>query len=240
VQCTINTTFSTTLADPAGEINDLGARIEVPITRAIVTAWVAAGRDVTGSIWTVELEAPLVAGDYLLVWRDGGPEPPQFEAFIPLVAVTAAAVVEVDFPVVDRDAVTPTVEMVAALERTRTTAGGGGDTFDQGETTFTEDTRPTAAEVEALIEQATPMVLLELPDKFLETHYEAVQHAIALYTALLIEGSYYRTQTAEGAVDLWRTLYTTSLANLQSAIDKDYAQWRLLGRHASLAGGVLA
>lgn len=49
-----------------------GARIEVPITREIVSYWqlgVLTGATAdTDAYWTVTLESPVAAGDYCLVW----------------------------------------------------------------------------------------------------------------------------------------------------------------------------
>lgn len=71
---------------PASPPPNMGARIEVPYTRAIATAWVVAELVDAGDTlrWEVELESPVAAGDYLLVWRTGDPEPPALEIFIPL------------------------------------------------------------------------------------------------------------------------------------------------------------
>lgn len=80
-----------TLIAPADPPPDMGARIEVPYTRAIVSYWqlatVIEGDDGFGNdtlLWHVILDAPLTAGDYLIVWRTGDPEPPDLETFIPL------------------------------------------------------------------------------------------------------------------------------------------------------------
>ncbi len=54
----------------------------------------------------------------------------------------------VDPPPIDRDAVLPSVDEVAMLERTRTIGPGGHDI-----PTFTDVTRPTADEAQALIER---------------------------------------------------------------------------------------
>lgn len=49
-----------------------GARIEVPITRAIASYWVPAvltdATAETDAYWTVTIESPVAAGEYLLVW----------------------------------------------------------------------------------------------------------------------------------------------------------------------------
>lgn len=111
------------------------------------------------------------------------------------------------------DALRPTVQEVALLERTRTAGGGGGD-----EITFTDSTRPTASEVDALIDQALQAILIELPEGFGPEFYDRARHMVALYTAILIEGSYFREQLDQGSVALWRDLLNTGMANLRAAV----------------------
>lgn len=228
MQVTVDSPFTTTLIDPSGGVENLGARVEVPVTREIVSYWRAATLD--GGVWSVELDAPVTSGEYLLVWRTGDPEPPEFEAFIPLTA-SGTVISVTDFPLVDEDAVTPTVEDIARLERTRTATGGGGDTFEFGDTVFDENTRPTANEVQDLIEQAVPLVLSELPRAFPADHYESTKQAVALYTALMVEVSFFREQSdVASAPQTWQTLYTNSMINLKRLIDQDLAEWRKLRR----------
>lgn len=69
----------------------MGARVEVPYTRAIASFWQLAtiieGVDGLGNpalFYQVDLDPPPVAGDYLLVFRTGDPEPPDVELFYPL------------------------------------------------------------------------------------------------------------------------------------------------------------
>lgn len=217
-------TFISTLVDPGG-VSYLGARVEVPITRAIVSFWTEA--TLVGDTWMVELEAPLEQGGYNLVWRTGDPEPPAYEAFIPLSVLAVGSTIPTgtieEPPVVDRELVTPTVDDVAALERTRTMAEGAHE-----EITFTDETRPSAAAVEDLIQQALDLTLAELPQKFPVRHYDALRRAVSLYAAVLVEGSFYREQAGDDSSTLWRTLYNTAMLNLQREIAKDLAQWRLL------------
>lgn len=71
----------------------MGARVEVPYTREIVSFWQAAILQDTGDAlrWVVDLDPPaLGVGDYCLVWRTGDPEPPDTEVFVPLMVVTAS------------------------------------------------------------------------------------------------------------------------------------------------------
>lgn len=60
----------------------MGARIEVPVTRAIVSYYRLAVLD--GGVWTVELEPPPFGGSYNLVWRTNDAEPPELEVTVPL------------------------------------------------------------------------------------------------------------------------------------------------------------
>lgn len=71
----------------------MGARVEVPYTREIVSAWFVAVVEDTGDAlrWVVDLDPPaLGAGDYNLVWRTGDTEPPVMEVFVPLMVVPTA------------------------------------------------------------------------------------------------------------------------------------------------------
>lgn len=118
----------------------------------------------------------------------------------------------------------PTVQEVALLERTRTvgeSSGGlGGDTGPGDLTTFTDDTRPTASEVDALIDQALPALLSQLHEGFAEAYYARARHLVALYTAILIEGSYFR-ESGQGTVALWQDLLSSGLTALNALIDAD-------------------
>lgn len=218
------TDFTVTLVDPGGIVAGLGARIEVPVSRQIVTYWRAA--TLSGSVWTVNLEAPPAPGDYQIVWMTTE-DPPVFETFVPLFVVMQSDVsdVGIEYPLVNRDDVLPDVDDVALLERTRTIAGGGGgDTI-----TFTDDTRPTKTDVTTLIEQAADEVLGAMPDQFDPGHYPQVKRVITLYTAVLIEGSFYTEQSGTRQAPLWRSMYQEALAGLQNRVQVDLDQAKLIG-----------
>jgi hypothetical protein len=222
VQVTANENFTATLVDPAGDIEYLGARVEVPVTREIVSFWRVA--ELTGATWTVEMESPILPGDYLLVWRTGDPEPPDYETFIPLTVVAAGIVIPVPFDVVTVEDVRPTIEDIVALEQTRTAAGGGGEIRE-----FTDSTRPSSDEVENLIDQAVGAVLNQISEpRFSDGHFDGVRHAISLYTAMLIEGGYFREGLDSSAVDLWRTLFNQAIVNLQNSVQEELRQARLM------------
>jgi hypothetical protein len=177
-----------------------------------------------GLDWTVTLDAVVESGDYQLVWLNGF-DPPPTEVFIPLRVSPQAIFDDADFPPVDTDAVRPTVDDVANLERTRTFTEPGAELA-----TFTDETRPPDEEVEQLIDQAMPIVLAELPPSFPTSHYDAVKYLIALYVAILVEGSYFREQSQYSSIPIWQELYDNHLKNLKDMIAQDMAQWRLLKR----------
>lgn len=222
MEAAANTPIETAIADPAGGYRDLGARIEVPVTRAIASYWKPGTLE--GSIWSVTLDHVVEPGHYQVVWRNSY-DPPPVEIFIPLVVAAEGVFTDEDMPPVDLDVIKPSPDDVANLERTRTTALGATDSVE-----FTDDTQPTYDEVQTLIDQATPLVLAELPNKFPEHYYEAVKHAVALYVALLIEGSHFREQEDSTSGGTWRSLYNVAILNLKRAINEDLAQWRLLKR----------
>ena len=227
--------FTANLIDPGGltDVN-LGARIEVPVTRAIVTYWQPAA--LLGTVWALTLDSPpvaaahpgadpvmdaaLAAREFELVWMDGL-EPPTAEIFTPLFTYDAATPPfgsVTGWPPPDTDALAPSVDDIANLERTRTVDSGGDE-----QTTFTDDTRPSASDVQALIAEAVPIVLAQLQPTFPPDYYGQVSHAIALYTAILIEGSFFREQLNEGAVALWRSLYTTAITATSQQIETELA-----------------
>lgn len=132
----------------------MGARIEAAYTRAIQSYWRPAAYDPVTGLWTVVIEPPLAAGEYQLVWRDSGPEPPELEVFIPLAvsAAGAAAIVPGEpYPWA------PTVAQVAAQTSAYTAGGFDDDREHAGdlEIDYTEDTSPTRSHVETLIQSAT-------------------------------------------------------------------------------------
>jgi hypothetical protein len=186
--------FTTSLVAPAGDITGLGARVEVPVTRAIVTAFVFAARD--GATWTVTLDPPVDPGDYELVWRTSDPEPPDYETFIPL-TVTAAGVTPGDGGTGDGASpvlVPPTVQDVAMLAHRRTVNESGKELG-----TFDATTRPTDIEVDLLIDQAM-IAIGGQPSGVRSTHN------VTLYAAILLESSFYGEQVDEGSVSVWQDL----------------------------------
>jgi hypothetical protein len=171
----------------------LGARIEVPVTRAIVSAFTLAVA--ADALWTVTLDPPPTAGDYLLVWRTDEADPVSFEAFVPLVMV--ALIAAGGGPAATLADITPDVTDVAVLLRARTNAGG----TEQG--TFNDDTRPTGADVTALIAAALSDVSGRVAAPIPVAYAADAKRLVALQTATLIEASYF-----PNALDSDRSAYT--------------------------------
>jgi len=226
LQAIANQPFVATLIDPAGLSGDwpLGARIEVPVTREIVSYWRVASLSASGDQWQVATEAPITAGDYNLVWRTGDPEPPEYETFIPLHVTATGVAIPVPYDIVQPEDIRPTLEDIVALEQTRTAGGGGGEVRE-----FTEDTRPSIDEVENLIDQAVGAVMNQISEpRFSDVHFDGVKDAVALYTAMLIGGGYFKEGLDNSGVELWRTLFNQAVLNLQSSVQEELKQVRLL------------
>lgn len=122
---------------------------------------------------------------------------------------TLPVIADTQFPTINPALVAPTLDQVAALERTRTVDENGND-----QPTFTASTHPTATEAMNIIAQATQAILTRLPVSIPEVLYGRVTHAIALYAAVLIEGSYFREQISQGSVSLYMGLMDTLLQTL--------------------------
>jgi hypothetical protein len=200
-----------------------GARVERPVTRAIVSPFQTATLD--GAMWTATVDGPLDEGAYQLVWMTVD-DPPTYEAFVPLFAtndvdLTAAPIIE--FPAADIEACTPSVAEVSTLERTRTL-----DINDVDQEVFNDQTRPTATEVETLIKLGVNYVLSQLREAFDPVHYPQVKFLVQLYVATMIEESYYREQAA-GRTELYVIQFTQGLENLSKRIEDDLVQGNLLG-----------
>lgn len=112
------------------------------------------------------------------------------------------------------EAITPDLQMVADLVRTRMVTEGGypADTFD-------ETTYPTDTQASRLIDQAANAVWTQLPGSVAEPWAPAGQHLAALYAAILIEGSFFREQLTDDQIQLYRDLLMQGIRGLGSAIE---------------------
>jgi len=118
--------------------------------------------------------------------------------------------VDEDFPQVDRSKVTPSVEQVALMERTRCVNQYGDD---QG--VFNDSTHPTYDEAQGIIAQAVELVLSEIPDYLPESIYPRVLQAAIFKSAILIEASFYKEQYKSGSAEYFETAYEKLVTNLQ-------------------------
>lgn len=128
---------------------------------------------------------------------------------------------------IERTDIQPSVEDVSLLLRTRTvgTRQGqgwlGGDTGPNEVTVFDENTRPTADEVFSLVEVATDQVLttLRAPLAALEPQAGSVRHIISLYTAVLIETSFFRNDVNQDLLSMWRSMAADAIGSINDALD---------------------
>jgi hypothetical protein len=88
-------------------------------------------------------------------------------------------------------------------------------------TTFTDDTRPTAIEADAVIGHAVDEVLGFLPARADAQYLPAILRTIAIRAASVIEISFFRETTDTGAAAPLNTAYTADLQALQRAIPGD-------------------
>lgn len=220
--------FTTAIPTPPGPPPLLGARVEVPVSAAIVSSFQPASiPQPDGSQAFVTLEAPLSPGQYIIHWMTNGPTS-TYDTYVPLVVVGGdAASTGVLWPQAPPEAVRPTVKDVALLERIRTVDRDTGEEIG----TFTARTRPTDEDAEAVIDQAVDDILAEIPhDAMIDPiHYRKVQRAITFYAAMIVEGSWYKEQANERGGPTWQSEYQEALKNLQARIEEDYIENNLLG-----------
>lgn len=108
----------------------------------------------------------------------------------------------------------PSVADVGALLHDRTR---DGDMHELG--TFTDETRPTAEQVERIIDTAIGLIAPRLPAT-LQAHLTGpARHAVALQAAILIEGSYFSRDVADGnsPVEVYQDALTAALTGLITA-----------------------
>lgn len=121
---------------------------------------------------------------------------------------------------VDADFASPTLSEVGGFLRARTKDSNGAE---QG--TFTVNTRPTNTQVESLIDQAVGVVAVRV-GALAERLRPRATHLAALYTALLIEISYFPEQLEgdDSAYGRIKELYDEGMASLVAAdVDEDDA-----------------
>lgn len=169
--------------------------------------------DLENDTWryAARLVAPLTAGDYQIVWE--GPEPDQ----------TASEPVQVTI------GVRPSITAVAALLRARTKIKGGSEPGTFNDLGPPNGTRPTATQVEGLIDDALDEVSGKVQDVDLtlpagekmgpgSAYERRYSSAVALYAAILVELSYFPEQVRGGTspVATYQQLYDSRIRALIS------------------------
>jgi hypothetical protein len=158
------------------------------------------------------IHATLTEGWYRVIWKD---------ASLNTSAATAPWQNTSELAIGAR----PSVTEVAALLRARTKVKGGAELG-----TFNTLTRPTGAEVEALIDEASDEVFGKVqaidPTLPVGSAYNApgsdyerrVRRAVALYAAILIETSYWPEQVKsnQSPAGTWQALYDSRIRALIS------------------------
>ena len=179
-------------AAPTGLMGTLGVRILRNIDNVEVLPRTTLGiteAPAGSGHYTAVLIAPVDPGEYSVFW-DTGTVTPQTTASEDLTVTL----------VPDATDVTPTVAEVAALLHARTTVRGGSEAG-----TFTDTSRPTADQAQAMIDAAVPLVLssvgvlptlAECPDA--PTLTGAVRALITMRATLFVEPSLWPEQTTAG------------------------------------------
>jgi hypothetical protein len=124
-------------------------------------------------------------------------------------------------------ALVPTLADIGALLHARTTIEGGSEAG-----TFNDDTHPTGAQVQAMIDLATPAMLVQLPEDTPVGLYGTVRLVVALQVAVMLERSYFPEQVAQGSSPVEgfeAQLATTMAALLSAAADNQVGGTRVYG-----------
>lgn len=110
---------------------------------------------------------------------------------------------------------TPSAADVGAVLRARTKDVNGNEVG-----TFTPETRPTLVEVDLLIARALGRVSTRFGDDLPEERHDDARSLAAIYTAMLIELSYFPEQVATGRspYNQLRDLYNDQLKELEDAL----------------------
>lgn len=233
MQATLGADVVATLVAPSVlPDSTMGARIEVPYTRAIVSYWRPAAYDEVTGLWTVVLDSPPAAGDYQLVWRTNDPEPPELEYFIPLSVVVSAAAAAVPAPGELPDWA-PSPDEVAAVTPAYT-RGGFDDDLDDREPgvefpgseqgVFTEHTSPTLEHVEGLILAACEEVQGRVGVPVPLVNFGLARTTAKWHAAAMIASGKQPANTDDASGE-----YRALIANFRNSLDELVLQARMGG-----------
>lgn len=120
-----------------------------------------------------------------------------------------------DFTSADPDAIRPSLTDVALLVADRTQDEYGNFLVD-----FTDKTRPTADQVNQLIDAVIPRVTSQFPPEYGTEFYDQVSHTVSLWVAMEIDTSFYGERIEDnGRVRHYWDMIRESVRNTNAAID---------------------
>jgi hypothetical protein len=154
-------------------INDGATIITAPTTSGIVEFPAGSG------VYTATLTAPTVEGQYLVVWNDGT------DTRTEDLTVSGSVIGGMPPATGDLSSIRPTVEDVGLLESARTYVMG------TPRNTFDEDTIPTGAQVEMLIDLALGDMQSRVGSEIGDVNDADARRLVALQTASMIEASFF-------------------------------------------------
>lgn len=215
MQVTLGEDVVATLVAPSVVPPDMGARIEVPVTREIVSYWRPAAFDPVLGVWTVVIESPTTTGEFNLVWRTGDPEPPEMEVFIPLSVTRSTAPAPVAPGTLPPWA--PTADEVAAVTPAYTRGGFDDDDEAAGgeQGIFTDDTSPTVTHVEGLIVAACDEVQGRVGVAIPERHYGLAKTTAKWHVAATIAAGKMPADTDDASGE-----YRSHIASFRNSLDE--------------------
>lgn len=149
--------------------------------------------------------------------RDITVEIPQTSGWLRVVFLDADGDEDPNEPVFVGSAIRPTVAEVANLMPDRTTLEGGTEAG-----TFTTETRPTAAQVDALIDIVLDSVDPHVPAGASTEAQRAARSITTVRAAMLTEATYYSSQgeVSDARIAIWeKLLEQQSLAGLDDSVD---------------------
>jgi hypothetical protein len=191
---------------PHGLVGTLTFSVINPATsEVLITARSTGITEPVNGTYRTTATAPFATGEYVVVWTNG--------------IDTATE----GLTVLPSPAIRPTAAQVALLLRTRTVgpavSGLGGDTGLGDRTSFDATTRPSLAEVEAIIDVAVGAIQGRLVGTPPASLYGAVSHTVALYATLLVELSFFREQADEQATRILEDVINASVLGLNGRLD---------------------
>jgi hypothetical protein len=194
----IGETVHTIVEADAGLVGTITVEVRSAVDGSLVFGPTSAGfaQVVTAgdaATYSLEFPAGLNVGNFVVVVDDHNADPDVRTTE----ARTLSVVAEVPAP---EGPLKPTVQDVSLLLRTRTVkgtnAGLGADTGPASVTMFDAETRPTASEVQMLIDQAygaiASRVPWDVPDGMPAKSQGGFRLAVAAYAARIIERSFFR------------------------------------------------